>query len=122
LHDAKSNKPNIIQEKSYAFSVKAVNAYLDIKNSTKEFDLARQFMRSATSIGANIEESLGGFSKKDFIYKVQISYKEARETKYWLRLLRDTNIIDQEKAIELINDVEELIRILSAILRSSKNS
>ena len=96
-----------------------LKTYLLIKSEQKEFDLARQFMRSATSIGANTEEAIGGYSKKDFIHKLQISYKEARETKYWLRLMRGTDIISQSKAKELIKDVDELLRILKDILNSS---
>ena len=115
-----SEKENVIQVKTYSFAVKAVNSYIEIKETKKEYDISRQFVRSATSIGANVEEAIGGYSKKDFIHKIQISYKEARETKYWLRLMKDTKIIETTKADLLLADVEEIIRIISAILRSSK--
>ncbi|MGQ1910634.1 four helix bundle protein [Marinifilum sp. RC60d5] len=79
-------------------------------------------LRCGTSIGANIEEAIGGFSKKDFIAKMQISYKEARETHYWLRLLNDTEFIDENMFQSLIQDCEEVLKLLSKILETSKNN
>ena len=70
--------------------------------------LADQLLRSGTSIGANIEEALNGFSRKDFAAKMSISSKEARECRYWLSLLNDSALIDKTLADELISDVEEL--------------
>lgn len=110
-----NDKGNIIVEKSYSFSLEIVNLYRELIQTSKEYNLSSQLLRSATSIGANIEEALGGSSKKDFISKIQISYREARESKYWLRLLRDSKFIDIEIANKLISDVEEIIRILSSI-------
>ncbi|MFX5321142.1 four helix bundle protein, partial [Acinetobacter baumannii] len=75
---------------------------------------------SGTSIGANIEEAIGGYSERDFAAKLSISYKEARETRYWLRLLGDTNFIDLNLQSNLLNDIDELIRILGAIIRTIK--
>ena len=86
-------KENIILDKSYSFAQRIVNLYLYLKKEKKEFELAKQILKSGTSIGANVEEAIGGFSRKDFSAKFGIAYKEARETKYWLRLLHDTNII-----------------------------
>ena len=79
-------KENIIQQKSYLFAIKIIELYKHLIGTKKEFVLSRQLLRSGTSIGANIEEALGGQSKKDFISKISIAYKEARETKYWLSL------------------------------------
>ena len=73
---------NVVQEKSFAFAVRAVNAYKYLSSEKKEFVLSKQFLRSATAIGANIEEAIGGQSKADFIAKLSISYKEARESAY----------------------------------------
>lgn len=85
---------NIIQIKSYAFAIKIIELYRYLTEVKKEYVLSKQLLRSGTSIGANVEEGIGGQSEKDFFYKMTISYKEARETKYWLKLLRDTGYID----------------------------
>jgi len=111
---------NIINEKSYAFSVRIINLYKKIVSEKKEFVLSRQIVRSGTSIGANIEEAIGGMSKKDFIARMQIAYKEARETHYWLRLLKDTQYIDEETYNSLEIDCTEILKILFKIIESSK--
>lgn len=79
-------------------------------------------LRSGTSIGANIEEAIGGQSRKDFFAKLTISYKEARETKYWIRLLTDTNYFTKEQTTPLLNDIEELLRIIGSIQKTIRNS
>ena len=79
-------------------------------------------LRAGTSIDANAEEAIGGISKKDFVAKLGISYKEARETHYWLRLLRDTNIVSKEEANLLLNDCDEILRIIYSIIKSSRNN
>ena len=73
-------KDNVIQEKSFAFAIRIVNLYKFLCREKKEFILSKQVLRSGTSIGANIEESIGGYSDKDFLSKLSIAYKEARET------------------------------------------
>ena len=78
-------------------------------------------MRSGTSVGANIEEADAGQSKRDFIAKMQISLKEAKESHYWIRLLRDSKFIDENMANSFIVDCNEIISILTAILKSAKN-
>ncbi len=113
-------RDNIIINKSYDFAKRIVKLYLFLSKEKKEYTLSKQVLRSGTSIGANIEEAQGGQSKRDFIAKTQISFKEAKETHYWLRLLRDTNILEEKPANSLINDCEEILYILSAILKSSK--
>jgi four helix bundle protein len=82
--------------------------------------LCTQLLRSGTLIGANIEEAIGGSSRKDFIYKLEIAYREARETKYWLRLLKEAELLDSKLADSFIVDCEEILKILAAILNSSK--
>jgi four helix bundle protein len=106
---------NIIQEKSFAFAVRAVKLTKYLQEEKREFVLSKQFLRSATSIGANVEESIGGQSDKDFLSKLSISYKEARETKYWLRLLQATDYLSQSEAESMLADVEELCKILGKI-------
>ncbi len=93
--------------------------YLHMK-SQNEYVLSRQVLKSGTSIGANIEEAQGAQSKRDFIAKMQIALKEAKETKYWLRLFRDTGILDTAKVEKLIDDCGEMIVILTAILKKAK--
>ena len=113
-------KENIIQVKSFAFAIRIVNAYKYLQSEKKEFVLSKQMLRSGTSIGANVEEAIGGQSKKDFIAKISIAYKEARETKYWINLLFATNYMEENAANALLQDIEELSKILSSILVSSK--
>jgi four helix bundle protein len=112
---------NIIQEKSYAFSLRIVKLYKHFVANKIEYVLIKQLLRSGISIGANIEEAIGGQTKKDFIAKISISYKEARETKYWIRLLRDSDFLKPNEADSLLNDIEEILRILAKILTSSKS-
>jgi four helix bundle protein len=115
-------KENIIQQKSFAFAIRVVNAFKYLQTEKKEFVLSKQFIRSGTSIGANVEEAIGGQSKKDFISKISIAYKEARETKYWVKLLKATQYLEEKEADSIMNDVEELCKILSSILVSSKQA
>lgn len=113
-------KENIIQVKSFAFAIRIVNAYKYLQSEKKEFVLSKQMLRSGTSIGANVEEAIGGQSNKDFIAKISIAYKEARETKYWINLLFATNYMEENAANALLQDIEELSKVLSSILVSSK--
>jgi four helix bundle protein len=111
---------NVLLEKSYSFAIRIFNLYKFLSQEKKDFLVSKQIFRSGTSIGANAEEAAGGFSDKDFIAKLQISYKEARETHYWLRILRDTDYLSQEQAASLIKDCEELLKIITAILNTMK--
>ena len=95
---------NPLLDKSYQFSIRIVHASRYLMTTKKEYILSKQLLRSGTSIGANAEEAQGGQSRRDFISKIAISYKEARETHYWLRLLRDTNFLDKKAANSLIKD------------------
>jgi four helix bundle protein len=115
-------KQNLIKEKSYRFSIRIINLYKFLRSDKHEYVLSKQILRCRTSIGANIEEALGGISKKDFIAKLQISYKEARETHYWLRLLKDTEFIEDKMFQSLICDCEEILKLLSKILETSKTN
>ena len=114
-------KENILLEKSFAFAIRVVKAYKYLAEEKKEFVLSKQFLRSGTSIGSNSEEAIGGQSKADFISKLSIAYKEARETKYWIRLLAATNYFDKAQSESLLNDVEELLRIIGKIQITSKD-
>jgi four helix bundle protein len=112
---------NIIAEKSFHFALRIVKLYSLLKEKKVERDLALQLLRSGTSVGANIEEAIGGSSKKDFIHKLEIAYREARETKYWLRLFKESNLLQLRLAESFISDCDEIIKILTAILNSSKS-
>ena len=115
-------KENIIAKKTYSFSVRIVKLYQKISYENNEYVLSKQLLKSGTSIGANTEEAIGGISKKDFIAKFYIAYKEARETKYWLRLLNDTGYINNKLFESLVQDCEEILKILFSIIRSAKNN
>ena len=111
---------NPIQTKSYAFALRMVKLYRYLCVEKKEFVLSKQIVRSGTSIGANVEEAIGGQSKKDFLSKMGIAYKEARETHYWLRLLRDCNVLDPKQAESIMEDCEELLKLSGSIIRTVK--
>lgn len=113
---------NVILDKSFAFSIRIVKLYKYLCSEHKEFVLSKQLLRAGTSIGANAEEAVGGYTKKDFAAKVGISYKEARETRYWLRLLHATEYIKQEEFESMLADIEELLKILFSIIRSSNQN
>jgi four helix bundle protein len=112
-------KDNIIQKKSYDFALRILKHYRHLEEKEKHFPLHKQIVRSGTSIAANIEEAIGGYSRKDFKYKLSISYKEARETHMWLRLFKDSEMIDEKLAHSLIEDCTEIIKILTAILNKT---
>ncbi|WP_276497592.1 four helix bundle protein [Pontibacter litorisediminis] len=113
---------NVLLTKSYAFAIRIVNLYKFLYQEKKDVVMSRQVLRSGTSIGANAEEAIGAQSKRDFISKVSIVYKEARETNYWLRLLRDTGFMNQEQATSLLIDCEELLKITGSILKTTKQN
>ena len=113
-------KENIIQQKSFQFAVRIINLYKYLTNDKKEFVLSKQILRSGTSIGANIEESIGGQSEKDFLSKLSIAYKEARETIYWLKLLKETDYISKNEFESLFNEADEICKILAKIIITLK--
>lgn len=82
--------------------------------------LSKQVLRSGTSIGANVEEAIGAQSKRDFVSKMSIAYKEVRETHYWLRLLRDSGYLKTEQIESILGDCEELLKLSGSIIRSTK--
>lgn len=114
------SKKNVILDKSYSFAVRVIGCYKFLTIEKKEYVLAKQLLRCGTSIGANIREADSAFSKKDFIYKVQTSLKEAQETCYWLSLLKDTDYLEAKVADSLIQDCDEIIWIIIRILKTSK--
>jgi four helix bundle protein len=110
---------SLVKQKSYAFALKAIEAFRGLE-ARNEWVLSKQMLRSATSIGANIEEALAGQSRADFLSKMSIASKEARETNYWLRLLRDSKLLPERIAKELLMDSDELLRMLTSIVKTTK--
>lgn len=112
-------EPNAVLIKSFAFAVRIVKLNKHLRFHHQEYVLSKQVVRSGTSIGANAEEAVGAISKADFSAKISIAYKEARETSYWLRLLRETEYLEPKLFDSLHHDCQELCRILFAILRTT---
>ena len=103
-----------IKTKSYAFAIRIVRLFQWLCKERSEYVVSKQILRCGTSIGANIEEASGAYSRKDFAAKIQIAFKESLETRYWLRLLHDTYYIPTATFGPLFNDCDELVRSLSA--------
>ena len=108
---------SIIQQKSFAFALQVIRLYKQLL-AQHEYVLSKQLLESGTSIGANVEEAAAGQSRRDFLAKMSIALKEARETRFWLRLLRESDLAKVEVTNELRN-VDELIRILTSIVKTT---
>ena len=111
---------NLILDKSKAFAVRIIKFYKYLCEEKKEFVLAKQILRSGTSIGANARESKNAQSKADFISKINIALKEADETAYWLELLIESGIVQENQVHDLYEANIELIKIMTAIIKTSK--
>ena len=107
-----------MQQKSYAFALSVITLYRDLLRQN-EFVLSKQVLRSGTSIGANVEEALAGQSRADFLSKMSIASKEARETLYWLRLLRDSETLPAAKVEPLLVESQSLINLLTSIVKTT---
>ena len=108
---------SIVGEKSFQFALAIIRLYQKLQDE-HEYVLSRQLLRCGTSIGANIEEAGAGQSRKDFLSKMAIASKEARETRYWLRLLQESGLTKIDVSDEMAM-VEELIRMLTAIVKTT---
>jgi four helix bundle protein len=115
------NEENPVLKKSYLFALRIIKMYRYLCEKKKEYVLSKQILRSGTSIGANIEEAIGGHSEKDFAAKMSIAYKETRETHYWLRLLKDSGYITTNETKSILLDCDELLKILGSILKTVKS-
>tara|TARA_R110000851_G_scaffold166001_1_gene311113 strand:- start:143 stop:556 length:414 start_codon:yes stop_codon:yes gene_type:complete len=123
IHNKKllmGNDSNPLAEKSYVFALKIVKLYKEVVTKEKEFVLSKQLLRAGTSIGANVSEANGAISKADFSAKISIAYKESLETKYWLRLVKDTNYISSVEANGLLEEADELSKIMFSILKTTR--
>ena len=112
---------NAVQEKSEALAIRIVNLWKYLLKH-QEYDISRQVKRSGTSVGANVCEALYGASKKDFLNKMYIAYKELGETKYWLRILSKTELITPDSFTSLYFDCEELDHIIASIIKTTKEN
>ena len=117
-----NNMRNVVKDKSYDLALRIVKLCKYLRNDKREFVLSKQVLRSGTSIGANIEEAIGGHTKKEFISKLSIAYKESRETHYWLRLLKDAEFISKTEFDSIVADLIEVQKLLVSILKTSKKN
>jgi four helix bundle protein len=113
-------KENVTYEKAYNFAIRVVKAYQYLVEEKREFILSKQFLRSGTSIGANVAEANGAISDADFSNKISIAYKECLETKYWLNLLKDTGYINEKMFESMFNDADEIAKILFSIIKKTR--
>ena len=113
---------SIVAEKAFRFAIKIVTTYQKISTERKEFVLTKQLLRSGTSIGANCQEATQASSKRDFVYKFTISLKEAQETHYWLRLMKETGYLENEDFQHLEKDCIEIIKMLTTSIITAKKS
>ncbi len=119
---AESGKAWDIRQRSFAYALRAIKLYqvLSGRKDGVAWVLSRQYLRSATSIGANIEEAQSGETRADFIHKYGIAQKEARESLYWLRLLAESGTLPKDRLKEIIQETEELTAVITAIIVKSK--
>lgn len=113
-------KDNVVRDKSFAFALRVVKLAKYLESEKREFVLSRQLLRSGTAIGALVREAEHAESKADFIHKMSIALKEANETSYWLELLYRGEYIDTQRFESIGSDSEELIKLLTAIVKTSK--
>ena len=111
---------NAIQDKTRAFAIRIINCYKFLTEERHEFVMSKQVLRCGTSIGANTRESKNAQSRNDFLSKLSIALKEADETDYWLDLLHATDYIDDDMYDSLATDCAEIIKILTAIIKTLK--
>ena len=113
-------KENVIKSKSFVFALRIVRLYQFLTKTKKEFILSKQLLRSGTAIGAMVRESEHAESKADFIHKLSIGLKEANETEYWAELLHKSDYIDDIEFESLSTDLNEILRLLISIIKTSK--
>ena len=113
---------SIIDKKSKAFALRIIKLYKQLKEIDKEFVLSKQILRSGTSIGANARERKNSQTKADFINKLSIALKEADETQYWLELLYESGIINENIFSSLNNDLKEIIAIITSSIKTAKQN
>jgi len=113
-------KENVVKDKSFAFALRVIKLAKFLESEKREFVLSRQLLRSGTAIGALVREAEHAESKADFIHKMSIALKGANETAYWLELLRQGEYVEEQSFESVPSDSEELIKLLVAIVKTSK--
>jgi four helix bundle protein len=109
-----------IDGRVYDFVLRVIKLVRSLPKETVGREMGRQLLRAATSISANIEEARGGFSKNDFTFKMNIAFKEARESNLWLRLIRDSGLMGSTRMAGLVRESEEIRNILGVLVRTAK--
>ena len=113
---------NIIVSKSFSFAIRIVKLYKYLCDEKKEYVLSKRLLRSGTSIGTNINEAQEAQSKNDFISKLSISLKEARESKYWIELLKETDFLTIKEADSLLENLTEILKLLTSIIKTTRTN
>jgi four helix bundle protein len=114
-------KSNVVRDKSYAFAIRIISVARWLRTH-REFELSSQVLRAGTGIGSNVEEALAAVSRPDFVAKMGVASKEARESYYWLRLLRDAGVLPGRRIEPLLNECLELVRLLTAIIKTTQGT
>ena len=114
------SNPRDIEERTFEFATRIVKLVCAMPRSTAGSVMARQVMRAGTSVGANVEEAQGAQSKKEFTRRMNIARAEARETLYWLRLIKETELLCSDRLAEILREADELVRILTAIVKKAR--
>lgn len=120
MSESNNNKDSIISKKTFVFALQIIKLYQFLSQEKREYVLSKQILKAGTSIGANVNEAVCAQSKRDFVHKLSISLKEARETMYWLALLQESSFLDKEIHKNLKSDCEEIIKILTSIILTTK--
>jgi four helix bundle protein len=121
MNNEKLGKKDIV-ERTFKYAIRVVKLANSLPKTPAGFALAGQVVRSGTSVGANLEEAQSSISKKEFILKVQISLKEARETCYWLKVITESGLVTSKQTVELLDEGSQLVAILSSIVKKAKDN
>lgn len=113
-------RANVVREKSFAFAIRTIRLARLLRRCG-EYELSRQLLRAGTSIGANVEEAQAGVSRADFVARIAVASKEARESHYWLRLLHREEILSRDVTLPALAEAEELIRLLTSIVKTAQS-
>jgi four helix bundle protein len=115
-------KKSVVREKSFAFALRIVKMSQYLQEQKREYVLSKQLLRSGTAIGALVREADQAESRADFIHKLAIALKEANESEYWIELLTQSGYIDEKSSISILADLTELLKLLTAIIKTTKAS
>ena len=114
------DKPEDIKDRTFEFALAIVSLVESLPNTISAKTIGKQLIRSGTSIGANVEEATAAHSKDDFVYRMNVALREARETLYWLRLLDASRILEKRPLTDVLQEADEIARILGAIVSSAR--